>query len=90
MRISLIGHSLNHTAQNYGVEVIDNKSLDNTLFLAKRSINDLFKDLLKEKGGFKYNLGTTITLKRWNNATNSYDIDTIYLNAKAITVTNER
>ena len=90
VRISLIGHSLNRTAQTYGVEVIDNKSLDNTLFLAKRSINDLFKDFLKEKRGFKYNLGTTITLKRWNNATNSYDIDTIYLNAKAITVTNER
>ena len=47
-------------------------------FLAKSSIVDLFKDLLKEKRGFKYNLMTTITLKVWNNTTNTYDIKTVY------------
>ena len=77
-------------AETYDVEVTDNKSLDNPLFLAKRSINDLFRDLLKEKRGFKYNLGAVITLKRWNNATNTYDIKTIPLKAKAITVVNRR
>ena len=43
-------------AETYDVEVIDNTSLDDSLFLAKRSINDLFRDLLREKRGFKYNL----------------------------------
>ena len=60
-------------AETYDVEVIDNKSLDDSLFLAKSSINDL----LQEKRGFKCNLGTEITLKRWNNATNTYDIATV-------------
>ena len=43
-------------AETYDVEVIDNKSLDDSLFLAKKSIDDLFRDLLREKRGFKYNL----------------------------------
>ena len=59
-------------------------------FLAKKSSNNLFKNLLTEKRGFKYNLGTVATLKRWNNATNSYDIETIHIKTKAITVTNQR
>ena len=40
-----------------------------SLFLAKSSIIDLFKDLLQEKRGFEYVLSTKITLKIWNNAT---------------------
>ena len=34
------------------IEVIDNKSLDDSLFSGKSSINDLFKDLLQEKRDF--------------------------------------
>ena len=33
----------------YNVEVVDRISLGDSLFLAKTSIVDLFKDLLKEK-----------------------------------------
>ena len=69
---------------------MDSKSLDDSLFLAKRSINDFFKDLLEEKKGFKYILSTRITFKKWNNATNTYDIDTVYRNSDPITVTNKR
>ena len=54
------------------------------------SINSLFRDLLQEKRGFKYNLLAITTLKRWNNATNTYDIQTIYLRSEAITVINQR
>ena len=72
--------------ETHDVEVIDDKSLNQSLFLAKKSINDLFRDLLWEKIGFKYNLGAVITLKRWNSSTNTYDIETICLKAKAITV----
>ena len=69
---------------------MDSKSLDDSLFLAKRSIKDLFKDLLEEKRGFKYIIVAEITLKRWNNAINTYDIERIYIRSHAETVTNER
>ena len=69
---------------------MDTKSLDDSLFLAKRSINDFFKDLLEEKKGFKYILSTRVTFKKWNNPTNTYNIDTIYCNSDPITVTNQR
>ena len=77
-------------AETYEVEVVDKISLSDSLFLAKSSIVDLFKDLLKEKRGFKYILSVKVTLKRWNNATNTYDIDTIFRNSDAITVANQR
>ena len=35
-------------------------------------------------------LSATITLKRWNNAINKFDIETIYINSEAVTVTNQR
>ena len=76
-------------AGTYEVEVMDSKSLDDSFFLAKRSINDFFRDLLEEKRSFKYILSTTVTLKKWNNPTNTYDIDTIYRNSDSITVTNQ-
>ena len=69
---------------------MDSKSLGDSLFLAKKSINDFLRDLLKEKKGFKYILSTRITFKKWNNATNSHDIDTTYRNSDPITVTNQR
>ena len=62
--ISRREHAHKYYAETYDVEVIDNKSLDDSLFLAKKSINDLFRDLLKEKRGFKYNLEVVVTLKR--------------------------
>ena len=88
--ISRREHAHKHYAETYDVKIIDNESLDDLLFLAKRSINDFFRDLLREKRGFKYNLGAKITLKKWNNATNSYYITAIPLKAKAITVINQR
>ena len=74
--------------ETYNVEVTDRISLSDSLFLAKSSIIDLFKDLLEEKRGFKYVLSATITLKRWNSAINRFDIETIYINSEAVTVTN--
>ena len=90
VRISGREHAHKYHAETYEVEIIDNKNLDGSLFLAKRSINDLLKDLLREKRGFKYNLYITVTLKRWNNATNRFDIETAKLKTLAITVTNQR
>ena len=70
---------------------MDCKSLDDSLFLAKRSIIDFFKDLLEERRGFKYILSVRVALKKkWDNVTNSYYIDTIYCNSDQITVINRR
>ena len=88
--ISRREHAHKYYAETYDVEVIDNQSLDDSLFLAERSINDLFRDLLREKRGFKYNLVAIVTLKRWNNANNTYNIETKHMKAKAITVINQR
>ena len=51
-------------AETYEVETIDNKSLSGLLFLSKSRIKNLFNDLLREKRGFKYILGTKIILKK--------------------------
>ena len=88
--ISRKQYAFRNYAGTYNVEVMDTKSLDDSLFLAKRSINDFFKDLLEEKKGFKYILSTRVTFKKWNNPTNTYNIDTIYCNSDPITVTNQR
>ena len=88
--ISRKQHALRGYAETYEVEVVDKISLSDSLFLAKSSIIDLFSDLLEEKRGFKYVLSATITLKRWNNAINRYDIETIYINSEAVTVINQR
>ena len=47
--ISRKEHAHKYYAETYGVEGTDKISLDDSLFLAKRSINDFFRDLLKEK-----------------------------------------
>ena len=67
---------------------MDSKSLDDSLFLAKRSINDFFRDLLEQKRGFKYILSSRVTLTKWNDTTNTYYIDTIYRNSDQIKVIN--
>ena len=69
---------------------MNNRSLNDSLFLAKKSIKDFFKDLLEEKRGFKYVIVAEITLKRWNNAINMYDIERIYIRLHAETVINKR
>ena len=42
-------HAFRNYAGTYNVKVMDPKSLANSLFSAKRSINDFFKDLVEEK-----------------------------------------
>ena len=89
--ISRRERALRGYAESYNVEVMDTKSLNDSLFLAtKKGINDFIRDLWEERRGFKYNLLVAITLKRWNNAINMYDIQKIYIRSDAMTVTNQR
>ena len=66
--------------ETYEVETIDNKSLSDLLFLSKNSIKSLFNDLLREKKGFRYILGTKITLKKRIND-NEIKYSTVYVNS---------
>ena len=44
-------HAHQYAAETYDVEITNRISIDNSLFLAKSSINELLKDLLREKRG---------------------------------------
>ena len=61
--ISRKQYAFKRYAETYNVEVMDSKSLDDSLFLAKRSINDFFRELLVENRSFKHILSTRVTLK---------------------------
>ena len=50
-------------AETYKVEIINNKSLSDSLSVSKNSIKILFDELLREKNGFKYVISVKITLK---------------------------
>ena len=52
--ISRKQYAFRNYAETYEVEVVDKIRLSDSLFVAKSSIIDLFKDLLREKRGFKY------------------------------------
>ena len=49
VRISRRELAHKYYAKTYDVEITDRISLDDSLFLAKKSINDLLRDLLKKK-----------------------------------------
>ena len=59
-------------------------------FQQKEVLMTFLKIYQKKKEVFKYILSVKVTLKRWNNATNTYDIDSIFRNSDAITVANQR
>ena len=88
--ISRRQYAFRNYAGTYEVEVMDSKSLDDSLFLAKRSIIDFFKELLEERREFKYILSVRVTLKKWDNVTNSYYIDIISRNSDSIILINKR
>ena len=60
---------------SYVLKCIVKNSLSDSLFSSKKSIKRLFNDLLREKKGFKYYLGTTVTLKKRTN--NGFEIKTL-------------
>ena len=65
-------------AETYKIEIIDNKSLSDSLSVSKNSIKNLFDELLREKKGFKYIISVKITLKKRIND-NEFEPRTLYL-----------
>ena len=71
--------AFNRYAETYKVEVINNKSLSDSLSVSKNSIKNLFDELLREKRGFKYIISVKITLKKRIND-NEFGHRTLYFN----------
>ena len=65
MAISRREYAFRIYAETYNVEVIDNIGVKDSLFLAKLSIKDFLKDMLKEKRGYKYSLLALTAFKKW-------------------------
>ena len=76
-------------AEAYKVEVIDNKSLSDSLSVSKNSMKNLFDELLREKRGFKYVLSTKIISRKLIND-NEHKYSTVYVNSLVKTVINRR
>ena len=75
--ISKRARALRGYVETYNVEVIDNNSLNDSLFLAKSYIIDFLKDTLATKRSYKYSILAIITLKRWNSAINAWKFQNI-------------
>ena len=56
-------------ARSYSIEIIDSKDPSGQLTTSKPSIEDLFKDLLDEIKGFKYNITLKVLLSNYKENT---------------------
>ena len=65
--------------KTYKVEIINNRSLSDSLSVSKNSIKILFDELLIEKRGFKYVLSVKIILKKCIND-NECKYSSVYFN----------
>ena len=73
--------------KTYKVDIINNRSSGDLLYVSINSIKNLFDELLRKKRGFKYVLSTKIILKkRINN--NEHRYSTVYFNSLIKTVIN--
>ena len=76
-------------AETYKVEIINNKSVSDLLYVSKNSIKNLFDGLLREKRSFKYVVSTKIILKKSIND-NEHKHSTVYFSSLVKTVINRR
>ena len=74
-------------AKTYKVEIINNKSLSNSLSVSKNSIKDFFDELVREKRGFTYIISVKITLEKRIND-NEFDPKTLHFNSPVKKVIN--
>ena len=73
--------------ETYKIEIIDNKSLSDSLSVSKNSIKNLFHQLLSGKRGFKYFTSVKITLKKRIND-NEVALRVLYFNSLVKKVIN--
>ena len=76
-------------AETYEVEIINKKSLNDSLSVSKNSIKNLFDEFLREKKAFKYVLSTKIMLKK-RTSDNEHSFSTGYFNSLVKAAINGR
>ena len=67
-------------AETYKVEIINNKSLSNSLSVSKNGIKNLFDELLREKSDFRFIISVKINLQKLIND-NEFNPKTLYFNS---------
>ena len=80
-------HAFKGYTKSFKVEIIEKKDLINQLEASKSSIKDLFRDLLNETKGFKYQLTLRVLLKKYE-PNGEIQFRLVYFNSKAKTVIN--
>ena len=76
-------------AETYEIEIINSKSLSDSMSISENSIKNLFDDLLGKKRGFNYALSNKIILKKRNND-NEHKYYTVYFNSQIKMVINHK
>ena len=74
-------------ARSYKVEIVDKKDPLVQLEVSKSSIEDLFKDLLNEIKGFKYQITLAVLLSKIK-TDGSIEYSSVYFNSATKTVIN--
>ena len=87
LSITEISKAFKRYARSYKVEIVDHKDPLVQLQASKSSIKDLFKDLLNEMKGFKYQITVAVLLsKEKRNGDTEYS--SVYFNSLTKTVIN--
>ena len=81
--------AFNDHAQNYNVEIIDKKDVITQLKTSEISIKNLFKDLLMEMKGFKYQFTLQVLLSKVKSS-DFIEYSAIYLNSLTKTVIGKK
>ena len=87
LSIVKISEAFKRYARSYKVEIVDSKDPLAQSELSKTSIEDLFKDLLDEIKGFKYQITVNILLSK-NKDYGHMEFAPAYFNSTTKTVTN--
>ena len=80
LRIKEIAEPFKRYAKSSKIEIVDQKDAKAQLYSSKLCIQDLFKVLLYEMKGFKYQITLHVTLKK-NKLNNKVEYAKVYLNS---------
>ena len=89
LSITEVSKAFKRHARSYNVEIVDHKDPLVQLEASKSSIKDLFKDLLNEMKGFKYQTTTAILLSK-EKGNGDIGYSSVYFNSMTKTMINSK
>ena len=87
LSITEVSKAFKRYARSYKVEIVDHKDPLVQLEASKSSIKDLFKDLLNEMKGFKYQITVAVLLRK-EKGNGEIEYSSVYFNSMTKTVIN--